>query len=126
LLPVRFQTFCVEPFVGDAPMYLGGFRMPARANTRDLRWPASGNLHHCRSFCQMSPSLKADVRPAATSVLVASILDTRPSRPTSGVSFRRSDIRPLRRPIHHVARGSLMAYFQRVIQAIIATIEYGA
>src|SRR5271169_4773435 len=25
---------------------MGGFRTPARAKTRDLRWPASGNLHH--------------------------------------------------------------------------------
>src|SRR5260221_5803186 len=25
---------------------MGGFRTPARAQTRHLRWPASGNLHH--------------------------------------------------------------------------------
>jgi hypothetical protein len=25
---------------------MGGFRTPAHAQTRDLRWPASENLHH--------------------------------------------------------------------------------
>jgi hypothetical protein len=48
-----------------AGSYMGGFRTPARALTRDLRWRASGNLHQVGRSVTSTPSQKADVRSVA-------------------------------------------------------------
>jgi hypothetical protein len=41
---------------------LGGFRTPAHTHRRDLRWPASENLHHSRHSADPASVSEADTR----------------------------------------------------------------
>jgi hypothetical protein len=41
---------------------LGGFRTPARAYIRDLRWPASGNLHQLGRSADGRRASEADAK----------------------------------------------------------------
>jgi hypothetical protein len=46
---------------------MGGFRTPARALTRDLRWPAAGNLHHASPSAERADVSEADMLARETS-----------------------------------------------------------
>jgi len=65
---------------------LGGFRTPARAQTTDLRWPASENLHHPSRSAAFSGVPKADI--GRESVVGRPWVKNRPTTHPSGQRVR--------------------------------------